>query len=141
MNDRSRGIININLSEELPEGLGERIFSAIEQRRSREAKMRFVLITIIALSSSLALIPATRYLIRAFSESGFIQYASLIFSDSTAVLSSWQTFTLSLLESLPVMELIVSLSIVFVLLESIRFAAKNARLAFPHSDLSVLKYR
>lgn len=115
---------------EVPEGLGGKIMAKIEAQKIRSAKTRFVFLAITAVASVFAAVPALQYAAREFYQSGFYQYFSLLFSDGGAVMASWKEFALSLAESLPLLGATVFLSIVFILLGSIRLAVKNMKTAF-----------
>ena len=62
--------------------------------------------------------------------SGFYNYFSLIFSDGFALVSSWKEFVFSLVESFSVSEFIVLLSIVFVVLISVKILIKNYKIIY-----------
>lgn len=65
-------------------------------------------------------IPVSQAFSLDIAHSGFSDYASLIISDSSTVLGSWQDFGLSLLESLPVLSTAALLTIVLSMLIAIR---------------------
>lgn len=60
-------------------------------------------------------------------QSGFADYLTLIFSDFQTVFSAWQDFTLSLLESLPVVAAAGLLATMLTLMTSIRYAAHYSK--------------
>lgn len=61
----------------------------------------------------------------AIANSGFGEYLSLLFSDPSLILSSWQSFLFGLLESLPAMEIAGILLIVFILMQISRKLAAD----------------
>jgi hypothetical protein len=82
--------------------------------------------TILALSL-IAFIPAIKMLAQELESSGFIQFASLLFSDFEIVKSYWQSFSLTLLETLPALSLILCLVILLTFLQSVKALSKNIK--------------
>jgi hypothetical protein len=81
-------------------------------------------------------VPSLKILLSDFSQSGFIHFFSLMFSDFPAVTTYWQSFTMILLESLPAVSLALFLAVVLVFLQSVKslnrdvkFIINNKRLA------------
>lgn len=58
-------------------------------------------------------------------ESGFSQYFSLLFSDTAIVTNYWQNFFITLLETFPITETAVSLFFILLILQVIKFLAKD----------------
>ncbi|MDD5547472.1 MAG: hypothetical protein PHN74_01025 [Candidatus Pacebacteria bacterium] len=114
---------------EPPKELLGGILSKIEFEKRKIARLRLAFFAGTALASIFGFIPATRYFINELNSSGFHHYASLIFSDGGVLISYWKEFILSLAESLPVLGIIAILSLVFVLLESIKFILKDIKMA------------
>ena len=75
--------------------------------------------------SLLSFIPTLPIAIADFSQSGLGKIFSLLVSDPGTVVTFWQDFTLSILESLPVVSLIMTLFIVLVFLASLRSLLNN----------------
>ena len=80
--------------------------------------------------SAVLLFPVVSYTLAGFTNSGFYEYLSLIYSDGLAILPYWKEIGLSLAESLPAFEIALLLSVIYALLESIKLAVKNAPVAF-----------
>ncbi len=117
-----------NLQEIRPdERLFNVILAKIEFKTIMIARLKFALLCLVAAVSLVATVPAFQYTYQEFQRSGFFQYLSLLFSDSSVVLSYWYAFALSLLESLPFLAIAALLGSVFIFLEALRFAAKNIR--------------
>ena len=108
-----------------PEELSARVLLSIQAEKQRIACIRLYLFGTVSAVSFVALFPALQYTFSEIASSGFNDYASLIFSDTASLLPYWKEFTLSLVETLPVFGLIISLGLVFVLLESLRNTIKN----------------
>ncbi|MDD5050690.1 MAG: hypothetical protein PHV93_03035 [Candidatus Pacebacteria bacterium] len=125
-----RNLFN-NLSEKTPpQGLCLSIIKKVRSIQSRNAKIRFTLSSIVTLVSLGGIFESILKLIESSNQSGFSQYFSLIFSDSTLFFSYWKEFGLSLVESLPLVSLVFLLGIVVVFLWSGARALKDARRTF-----------
>ncbi len=111
------------------------ILMRIEFEQIRKTKVWFAFMGTTAVCSFLALIPTLQYTIRELSQSGFLQYSSLLFSDSAAIALYWKEFTLSLAESLPLLGITTVLSILFIFLGSLKFIASNAKIIFMPAQL------
>ncbi|MGC9599229.1 MAG: hypothetical protein ABSE18_02475 [Minisyncoccia bacterium] len=94
--------------------LARRILLRIE----KEERLRLMIKTIasgVLLAASVALIVYGAVdVVQEASRSGFVMFASLLFSDSSAVLASFSDFVLSAVESFPVFSAAVLLSGIFV---------------------------
>ena len=111
----------------------------IMRRIHKEQQLLFIKRSIIyfvgLVGSMAAFIPTFRMIKTGFVESGFIQFFSLLFSDLNIVMAHWQNFSLALLESLPVMNIIVFAIVIVVFLESLKFLAKEMELVFHQRKL------
>lgn len=72
-----------------------------------------------------ACVPVIQSFIREMTQSGVLDYISLLLSDSSYVASNWREFTLSLLESVPLFTSMLMLSLVLVFIVSIRKGVTN----------------
>lgn len=99
---------SINIIEP-PKGLEKRIMTRINAERMRLARVRaWIFGSTSAVSFGFSLW-AVIYLVNSVKETGFWQYFSLLFSDKGAVLAYWRELSLSLIESLPILSLIIFL--------------------------------
>jgi len=120
-----------------PDGLFESIVNRIhEERRILVLRRRIILFCLGFVVSAAAFIPAWKWLAADLSNSGFLQFFSLLFSDFKIVATYWQNFLMSLLETVPAMSLAVFLAAVFVFLESLNFLAKNIKFIFSSKQLT-----
>jgi hypothetical protein len=125
---------------EVPEGLLRRVINRLNrERKLLTVKRRLAVFGVITLVSAGAFIPVWRLIESDFSNSGFWQFFSLLFSDWQAMTTYWQSFSLSLLEALPAMSLIAGLALLLVFLESLKFLVKNLKNFLDLKHLS-LKY-
>ena len=109
-----------------PAYLCERVFGAVSRERVRFLRTRLVFSSCAALGSLAGIALALPALIAAMTTTGFSSYASLVFSDSTALLGISHTFLLTLLESLPGPEIAVTLFFVATLIQSLRVLAASS---------------
>jgi len=118
-------------SPEPPENLFNKVMSRIRQEKNLlTVKRRMAVFSAGLISSAVAIIASFRVVESEMIKSGFIQFASLIFSDMGTVLSNWQNFVLALLESLPVVSIAVFLLTIFAFLQSLKFLARDSKVFF-----------
>lgn len=114
---------------ELPEGILERIMARLKaEQRLLTIKRRLTIFSFGLIGSATAFIPAYKMAQLEISNSGFLQFFSLLFSDFGIVVVYWQSFVLSLLETLPVMSVAALSAVVFVFLCSLRFLTRDIKL-------------
>ncbi len=101
-------------------GLEKRILDAVAHERRRAFVLRRNLYVGVAVLSVAGMVPAVIALGTQASQSGFLQYLSLTFSDGGTLWTMGKDFGLILAESLPVMNLILVTGILAVLCWSIR---------------------
>ena len=113
---------------EPPAGLFEVVLRRIASERVRVAVRRRLVLFGTALAASISLaVPALLVARDAFAQSGFLQYASLAFSDTGALAGAGQDFAFALLESFPVMEMAACLAVLWLFLESASWMARDLR--------------
>jgi hypothetical protein len=114
-----------------PQGLYEKVILRIEAEKQRQiARKQLGVVLMVFLSLSVAAIPVWNAFWASIGQSGFGQYLSLIFSDSRVVISHWQDFGLSLLESLPVVNVAGFLAILLTFLLTLKFMFKYSKTVF-----------
>lgn len=116
----------IEPNEPDPALLGK-IIGCIQKERIASARRRIFIFAASAICSLIAFIPALWMVRAGLAESGFAYFFSLLFSDFEIVAAYWQNFTLSLLETLPVMSLLVFSATLLAFLESLKLLTKNIR--------------
>jgi len=108
--------------------LFEKIMLRIRAERKKMAlKRKIIGFSFVLAVSFFGLIPAVKMAYSGFVGSGFVQLFSLVFSDTSTVISFWQNFVLSLLESLPTTGLMAAGIALFFLLGSLKFLSKNIK--------------
>ncbi|MFA5831017.1 MAG: hypothetical protein WC878_04280 [Candidatus Paceibacterota bacterium] len=113
-----------------PREIYNNILFRVDRDRMRAARIRLALFGAMSFVSFIALFPALQYAARGFYQSGSYEYLSLLFSDGTALLPYWKEFFFTILESMPVFEMATALTVVYVLLESVKLAIRNTSVAF-----------
>lgn len=129
---KEAGLYKYLHTEEPKAGLYQAILERIAYARQRSARVRTALFGALALLSCVALVPAVQYAAEQFYASGFYDYLTLIASDRGFVLMYWRQFSLSLIESLPSLALLVLLPIAFALVYSLRRVVQTSRIAFSY---------
>lgn len=119
-----------------PEYLLTQIESQITFLKQRAARIRFALFSGTTLVSLITTIVAFRYTWGSFAQSSFSAYASLLSSDSSAILLYWKEFAFSLIESLPIMSIIILLATVFTLLLSLKLTLRYLKTAYNTSPFT-----
>ncbi len=124
---------------EPPADLFARILNKIQrERRVALLRRRIAIFAVGVLSSLIAFVPALKMLEKGVSSSGFAYFLSLIFSDLQVITTYWQSFVMSLLETLPVSSLAAFLTVIFVFLASIRFLIRDARTFVSYSNIKLV---
>ncbi len=121
---------NFNLPDP-PAGLFNKIMIRIrEEARLMSARKKIILLSCLSFVSVIALAIVSNSVYKDFSSSGFFTFFSLIFSDTQIILSSWKSFTLALLDALPILSLTILLGVFAIFLSSLKYLAKNIKAVF-----------
>ncbi len=113
---------------EPPSGLFEKIMYRIrEEQRVFAIKQRVAVFSVIMIASMIAFIPAFKLVQTDLSESGFLQFLSLVLSDFGVVITYWHSFFMSLLETIPAISLTILLAVVFAFLGSFKLWIKDIK--------------
>ncbi|MCX6785063.1 MAG: hypothetical protein NTV81_04005 [Candidatus Komeilibacteria bacterium] len=111
------------------------LFDKINQRLQQHQRLiarkyRLLLLSVTLGTSLIALIPTFRLVMTGFTESGFSQFLSLIFSDAGVLAAYWENLAFSLLESLPIASILTLLTVVFIFFISLKLLIKNLQIIF-----------
>jgi hypothetical protein len=101
------------------------IWNSIVVRNKRITRIKLWVFSFIGFSSLVGLIPAWKVLSNDLTQSGLYEYFSLVFSSGTSIFSYWKELSLSIAESLPIISIILSLSLVFILFLSLKYVTKQ----------------
>lgn len=110
------------------------LFAKVISRLDKEAKhsalkRQTIFFGAATVLSAVVFVLAAQALNSGLRESGFISFFSLFFSDFKIVFSSlWQSFVFSLLESIPVANLVFFLLTIVIFLESLSLFIKNIKI-------------
>ena len=120
------------------EQLFERILMRIKEERRLIAVKRMLVASFVVMAGSVAaFIPIFNAARTGLYESGFINSLSLIFSDFGIVMSYWQNFALSLLETFPVLEVAGVLFVGAIFFLSVNFIVKSIQYILAPSKLII----
>lgn len=114
----------------VPQGLQDAVFACIHREEVRLARIRLAFFVPLVFLSGLGVVASALYAIKEVAQSGFLQYVSIIFSDSSAVFAYAGEFLLSLAEQAPLLGISVFLATLFALLQSMRETMKNMQTMF-----------
>lgn len=92
--------------------------AAYEAQRARRA---FIASAVFLPVSGVAFFVSLWYAAGAFAQSGFVDYVSLILSDTDTVLSYWGDFAYSVVEAIPFGAVTASLGLLVLVLVTLRF--------------------
>ncbi|OGG50369.1 hypothetical protein A3C18_00615 [Candidatus Kaiserbacteria bacterium RIFCSPHIGHO2_02_FULL_54_11b] len=109
------------------ERLRQHILTRISREERRRARIYVFASAATILLSIVGIVVSVQYMLQAMRLSSSSEYLSLILSDADIVFANWQVFALSLLESIPLLPILMSLIASFTLLVAIRTFANNLR--------------
>ena len=115
------------------------IWYTITLHEKRNTRIKLWIFSLVGFISFAGFIPALNLLLNDLRQSGFYEYFSLIFSNGS-VLFFWKELVLSIAESLPTASIILTLSLVFVFVLSLKYLIKqlnNNSLSFIPKILSI----
>jgi hypothetical protein len=112
---------------EPPKGLLEKIIKRIHREERLLVFKHLAVFSVMLIVSAAGFAPALKILLSDFSQSGFLSFFSLLFSDFSTVIKYWQNFALILLETLPAISLALFLAVLLTFLQSIKFVAKDVK--------------
>jgi hypothetical protein len=111
-----------------PAYLLPKIMQAIaDEKQPAIFKGKLVIFSLMAIFSVAAAVYALVLFKTGAAESGFWQFISLLFSDYQVVVTAWQNYLLSLIETLPLTSLILLLSSILIFCESIKLLSKDIK--------------
>lgn len=122
----------LNLIENEP---SKDLFNKIILRIKKEEKIfiikkRLLIVSAVLFLSSVAFIFSAITTHTEFIKSGFFDFFSLMFSDFNTIIAYWQNFSMSLLESLPVVSVIIFLFTLIIFISSLKAFSKDIKIFF-----------
>jgi hypothetical protein len=106
------------------------------EQRVRAAKRQAAIFSLGTIFSAAAFVFAFQSAKTAFTESGFVYFFSLLFSDFSAMASYWQSFVFSLLGSLPITDLLMLLAIALAFIASAKYLMKDVKIIISSNKLA-----
>jgi len=125
-----------NFFVEPPRGLLDKILNRIHREERFLVLRRIVIFSVTFVASLEGFVPAAKMLLSDFNQSGFVSFFSLMFSDFSTVLSSWQSFSMILLETLPAASIALLLFVLLIFFQSIKYLSKNIKIIRSHNLLA-----
>lgn len=111
-----------------PAGLLAKVMERIKLEQEKRIRRRLWLFSASSALSLIALVLTFQMAKAEFSESGFLNFFSLLFSDFGVIISYWRNFLASLLESLPVISLMLFLGSLLLFINSLKPMVRNMKL-------------
>lgn len=121
-----------------PENLLGQILARVNQEQKKKEHREQIAWGGIFLASLATFIASGAHAVTVIASSNFGSYVSLIFTDTSSILSIWKQASLSLIESLPFIELIVFLGSIAVVMWSIRNFSKKSSLFINRSNVQAV---
>jgi len=107
-----------------PAGLEKRIMIRVEKAVQRRANERIATGSAVSVFFAVILVAVGREMSAEIAASGFGQYLSLVFSNSGAILSNWQDFGWTVIESAPITGLALCLGMTGMFIAALRWTGK-----------------
>jgi hypothetical protein len=113
----------------------EELFDLVMVRIKKEKsllaiKRRIFVYSACFVASLVALLPVFSWFKAGIANSEFMEFFSLLFSDFGSVMNYWQSFVLTLLETAPLLSAIAFLSVVWVMLETLKLLTRDLKMFF-----------
>jgi hypothetical protein len=96
-----------------------------KEKKMKSLKFKAIFFGLCSVCSIILFVPAIQTVWHDFMTSGFVNYFSLLLSDSDSIAAYWQSFAMTLLESLPAVSMIALAFVTLAFLESIKLFTKN----------------
>ena len=125
MSQKYKKIFSFSIDDKAPERVFSAVLKRIEDRKTKQEHAKAFAHGLLAIIAVIAIVPAISYFISEATQSGFLQYLSLVFSDGSAILSDWKDLTMSILESIPIISSISCLALIFIIANSLRRGAEH----------------
>lgn len=116
------------------EELFDLVIARIQKERTLLKAKRWIFVySVCFVASLLALLPSFSWFKAGMANSEFVEFSSLLFSDFSSVMNYWQSFALTLIETVPFLSAIAFLSVVWVMLETLKLLSRNLKIFFSNS--------
>lgn len=119
---------------EVPQGLLQKIMTRIKaEQRMRMIRRRVLAFGTLFLSMVALFVSAFQSFITDITETGFADYAQLAYIDFRLVVANWYDFSMSLLESLPIISTITLLAMVSLLIVTFKMVLHYAKALYENT--------
>jgi hypothetical protein len=118
-----------SLMETPNQALYDKVIFAVNKEETKVAKIKIGIFSITSLISVSAFILSFRYLYESMVSSGFIKFVSLAFSDGLSVFKYTGDYLLSIVDSLPSVELILFLFVALISFVSVSYMFSSLKRA------------
>jgi hypothetical protein len=108
--------------------LESRILNQINEIKLKRARAKMLVGRVLSGVSFVALFPIFINIFSQLQTSGFWNYLSLVFTDTSTVAVYWKEFSLSLVDALPIVSVGLVFALLLVLLTSLRFSIQDYKL-------------
>ena len=135
MNNNFKKLFTTFSKVEPSKNLLDRIMNRIERQERIAASRKIMFFGTALVASFIALIPAFQFVASSIAESGVGTFFSLIFSDLNNMVDNLSQFGLTIIESIPVMSIVLFLSIALVFLFALKEVVKNYYILNHHQTI------
>ncbi len=132
-NDFPQSLVEQNIA--VPQDLLAKVMGRIIAKRKLQTRRRLFGTLILLLSSIAAAIPAGQVFWADITSSGLNLYLTLAWYDGAVIISNWQDFSFTILESLPVTSGLALLGAILTILLALKAAVKYYAKIYPASLL------
>lgn len=120
-------VLKQDIGQQMPAGLLSKVLLAVEQRQEARVKRNLAAVVVSFVSVTLLTVLALSSARVQFDQSGLGRILSLLLSDYKTVLINWREYSMLLLESLPVISLILVLASLMGLLVLFKLFVRISR--------------
>ena len=107
------------------EELKNSITKIIKKEERKKTIQNMVFSSVVSLASILMVVIFVINIIKDAYQSGLSEYLSLLISDSSSVLSYWKVYTMSVVESLPILQITILFASIWVFVWSMNIIINN----------------
>ena len=125
-----KDLLNLVQNEPSKDLFSKVIIKINKQERLLLIKRKLFVVSFVSFFSSIAFIFSAITTHAEFIKTGFFDFLSLMFSDFNIITAYWQNFSMSLLESLPIMSVIIFLFTTIIFIFSLKAFSKDVKIFF-----------
>ena len=115
----------INAKYEANISLANNIWQKIINRNKKIRLIKISTFSLFGVLSLVGIVPVFKTMSNEFAQSGFYEYFSLFFSGNEDISLYWKEVLMSTAESLPTLNIIYTLTLVFILFISLKYTARQ----------------